>query len=200
MVVKRTFVTKLEPVDAFGLANELLRPRGFRLDKGTPPRSQQWRRGVEAGTNARSVFQANQTIDVEFDRGRVNVTATADISGRKAVHAQNMLTSYAEALERLMASGESPAVAGKLPRRTEGAIRRAVLGRTLSVCVIVLAVLGGAGYAVTSMPNFPSPLKWFSSAKGGLADGKKKSGSPPVVIVRRAGAQSNAAKSSDQSP
>ena len=41
MIVKRTFVTKLEPVDAFGLSNELLRPRGLVLDKGNPPRAQQ---------------------------------------------------------------------------------------------------------------------------------------------------------------
>ena len=190
MIVKRTFVTKLEPVDAFGLSNELLRPRGFVLDKGTPPRSQAWRRGVEPGQKSKNLFDARQTIEMEFSHGRVNVTASATVSGRDGIRAQKMLTSYAEALEHLLTSGHTPEVAGLIPKQVEGSLRRAKLTRTLSVCGALAAVLIGGIAALKFMPgNVPSSLRWLT---GGLADGKKKPHTPPVVVVRRAGEEASA--------
>jgi hypothetical protein len=200
LFAKRTFTTKLEPVDAFGLANELLRPRGFTLGNGNPPRNQSWRRGDDSGKKSRSIFKAPQTIEVEFDRGRVNVTATANVSGKKSTKAQGMMAGYAEALERLMSLGEKPAVAGRAAKRAEAAIKKAAMRRSLSVCIILLGVFGGGGYVLTTMKDkIPSPMKWFSGS-GKFADGKpKKSGSAPVVVVRKAGAQTSATPK-DQNP
>ncbi len=215
MVIKRTFATKLEAVDAFGLSNELLRPRGFQLGKGTPPRSQSWSRGAQPGENAKSVFKVPQTIELEFDKNRVNVTATAEASGRKATSAQRMLTAYAQGLELLLSSGATPEAAGAMAKAAEKAIRIGSIRKIASVCAIALAVVGGGGYAMTMVKGFPSPMKWLSSksaAKGSAstsgasasshadASGSKTRKSPPVIVVRKAGAQTSAAKASDPNP
>ena len=194
MVVKRTFTTQLEPPEAFAKANELLRPRGFDLEKGNHDRAKKWRRGLEPGKKSRNLFKAPQEVDVEFDRGRVNVTATCAVSGRSMVHAQRLMTAYAESVEKLLSVGVTPKEAAKGPKRAEANIRSALFRRSLSLCTILVGILAGAGYIFTHPKDFPLPAKLFSSSSGtgGQAAAKpstKAGKSAPVITVRKAGVE-----------
>lgn len=196
MLVKRTFGTKLEAVDAFGLSNELLRPRGFQLGNGNPPKSQSWRRGGPPGTKSRSALKAPASIELEFNNGRVNLTATAEVASGKTAVATHLLSAYAQALELLLSTGATPDSASAMCKAAERAIKLKSVRKLASIGVIVFAVLGGGIYAMTSVKSFPNPLKLISgkSSKSGdkaQAEASKAKKSPPVIVVRKAGAQTH---------
>jgi hypothetical protein len=206
VVIKRSFSTKLQPVEAFGLSNEVLRPVGFELGKANPPRSQEWRRGGGTGSKAGSLRNTPLAIEIEVERNRVNLTAKAEVAERSAGTAKNMLSAFAQALELVLAEGASPEAVRALMRNAEHPPRTGSKRTLVSVCVIVFSVLGGGFYFATTMKSVPGPVKWVlakfatggkspdkghaaTSGEGGSSDKPKKS--PPVIVVRRAGAQTN---------
>lgn len=194
MIVKRTFSTKLDPIQSFGLSNEILRPRGFQLGAGNPPRSQTWTRGGAPGKVSSNLKSAHTSIELEIDRTRVNFTATADVSEAKAAAAGRVFSGLAQALELLLGAGGSPAAAAEMARRAERGGGGAGSKRSplVAVCVIILAVLGGGAFLAMDK-NPPAPVRWVMTQVSGLtksqADGSssKPKKTPPVVIVRKAG-------------
>lgn len=207
MVIKRSFSTKFQPIEAFGLSNEVLRPAGFELGKANPPKSQAWRRGGEPGLKSKSLRHAALSIELDIERNRVNLSATADVNERTAAAAKDLLTAYAQALELVLAEGATPEAARALVKNAEREPKTGSMRMLVSVCVIIVSVLGGGVYIATTLKSVPPPVRWvlakFSSGK--LTAGDQQAGSPdaggssgkakkvsPIVVVRRAGAQTNA--------
>ena len=157
MNVEHTFVTKFESVEAFGLSNELLRPRGFTPEDGNPSRSQEWRRA--GNKNARSVRRLPQTLRVEQDRGRVNVRVTMEVSGRRVMAAQKLMMSYARSLEALLAEKKPVKTAGLIADSAERGIQGSEIKSVLRTCVAVVVILAGAGVAYALATGRALPFK-----------------------------------------
>jgi hypothetical protein len=221
VTVEHTFITKLEPIEAFGISNELLRPRGFTLEEGNPSRSQQWSRAGSA--KARSVTRRPQSLRMEHDRGRVSVHLSMEVAGQRAAPAQRLMMAYARALEALLVERKpvetAAAGADSVERGIRGAERKSILVK----CTAAVALLIGAGVAIAFATDRAHPFKEVITSghaivqagappvpppAAPLADpriqvtvkpadptaAKKKS--PPVITVRRAGTHPQAAAKS----
>ncbi len=107
MIVEHSFVTTLDPADAFALAEELLTPLRFRPEadaEGSPSRS--WRRGAATPGKARGQGDIPTRVRMDFDRGRVVVAASVESRGMDAPRNPKLLAvGITLALERALAHG-----------------------------------------------------------------------------------------------
>lgn len=220
MNVEHAFVTRYESVEAFGLANELLRPMGFTLEDGNPSRSQQWRRpGKE---KSRSVLNLAQSLRLEHDKGRITVKMSMEATGGQVATGQKLLLSYAKSLEHLLSDGKNPKAASAHTRSVQRGIRAAAVRKVCTLSAAGLAILAGAGYAALTLSGRKVPFTQAAPAQPIIQAGPvelpaalkadprnqvsikpadpnaPKKHTPPVITVRRAGAAPQAAaKSSD---
>src|ERR1043165_9877342 len=121
MNVEHAFTTRLESIEAFGLSNELLRPRGFTLQEGNPSKSQQWARA--GNPTARSVTRLPQTVRMELDRGRMTIRFSMEVSGKRVLPAQKLMLGYAKSLDALL-NERKPVQAASMAGRSFSVAKR----------------------------------------------------------------------------
>lgn len=128
MLVEHTFITTLDAAEAMGTASAFLQARGFTVPPKTSFPVGGWttlevRRGVTNAAKAKSTIEVPQQIHMQWDRGRVEVAASAtprprgsgklvtgvvragDLGGtsKKDAAVGQMLLTYAHALDLLLA-------------------------------------------------------------------------------------------------
>lgn len=181
---RRSFISKLDAIDIFGLANELLARRGFTLDEGQPGKFQRWNRGAPSASKRTPLSKLPQNIRLELDHGRISFHATIQ-GGERQLHADAMMKAYAESLEGVLAQGKSVAEVTKMLDIAERGIKTGSRSnkRTLvSVAVIVLGAIVGAAMWSGKASSLLKPSDPKAAARS-----KSKNHTPPVITVRRAG-------------
>lgn len=192
--VRRSFVTSLDPVEAFAAANALLGPRGFTLGEGNPGRFQRWNRGQPTDSNKAPLTTLPHSIRLEMDHGRIAVTATMQAGPRQA-QANTLLSAYAESLEALLARKQPLEQAIQVAAMAENNLKRTRnqtrMKRGMLVGGGIAALIAAGVFLVMSNPSIKTAILGNSTAQ----KSKSKNHTPPVVTVRRAGEpprQSNA--------
>ncbi len=184
--VRRSFVTALDPVEAFASANALLGPRGFTLGEGNPGRFQRWNRGQPTDSSKAPLTTIPHTIRLEMDHGRIAVTASMQAGPRQA-QANVLLTAYIESLEALLARRERMENAGRVADLAESNLKKARNNPKAKVASIAFAGIGAVIAAGVFLVMWNPSIKTAILGNSTAQKTKSKNHTPPVVTVRRAG-------------
>ncbi len=183
--VRRSFVTQLDPIETFALANTLLAPRGFTLEEGNPGRFQRWNRGQPTASTKSPLINLPHSIRLEIDHGRISYTASMQAGPRQA-QAGVLLTAYAESLEALLARRESPDQAARVANLAESNLKRDQNKARAKVGALALAVIGAAIAAGVFLVMWNPGVKKAVMGSSSERAAKSKNHTPPIVTVRRA--------------
>lgn len=183
--VRRSFVTTMDPIEAFGLANALLGPRGFVLGEGQPGRFQRWNRGEPSASPRTPITELPQFIRLELDHGRIAFTASLQAGVRQA-QANALLTGYAGSLESLLAHRDPLEQAAKMADLAESSLNKARNKARRKVAALSVAVFGGLIAAGVFIVMWNPSVKAAIVGDASKQKVKSKNHTPPIVTVRRA--------------
>lgn len=183
--VRRSFVTSMDPIEAFALANTLLGPRGFTLGEGNPGRFQRWNRGQPSASPKTPIISLPHSVRLEMDHGRISITASLQAGPRQA-QANVLLTAYAESLEALLARREPVDQAARIADLAESNIQSARKKAKLKVAAMAVACVGGLTAAGAFLVMWNPSIKSSVLGDTSVHAPKSKNHTPPVVTVRRA--------------
>jgi hypothetical protein len=170
MLVEHTFVTTMDAPEAMTAASNFLQEFGFALDGergfaiGGTWDALEMRRGTPKSRYRGAIHNWPQQVRLEWDRGRVDVAATArppmrgrlDYSGanlrkKEAAVVQELLVSLARSLEFLLAArspDQARAAYEPLDRQLAEKAARSRRRNRIVIAIAVIFVLLAIGFAV----------------------------------------------------
>ncbi|MBX3317553.1 MAG: hypothetical protein KF902_11920 [Phycisphaeraceae bacterium] len=164
MIIEHTFVTTLDPDDAFAGADQYLGPLGFErpmegIDTSSPDHGfREWTRGKDNPAKAKVPTQLPQRLRMDFDRGRVTMAYAVTFThpAKAAKHLKASALALCAGVEQLLTGARScDELITEVRELEEELDRRARKSKTVAAVLLgafVAIIVGGVIIAVLSLP------------------------------------------------
>lgn len=155
MLIEHSFVTTRPGPEVLAAIGSLLAALGFDIGNDASGQAISGVKGGKRGNSSTRISRLPQSIRVEFDRGRISIAGSVEVSGKEVLEHEAFLLSLVDTIQRRVVAGEpEEALARQFKEMQSQVDKRGRMVRAAGTGCLVFLGLALLGLVILVVSNF----------------------------------------------